>query len=107
MYLKAFLLLSATFLINGCVSEKELTPSSPNANLGQVSNNVVTPLDSNVTIEETDREFTEHKRPKYLKPEPYSLESNQDDPELLGPQTTLSRPLQREEESDGNKTVAN
>jgi len=28
-----------------------------------------------------------------IKPEPYSLESGQKDPELLGPQSTVSRPL--------------
>lgn len=28
-----------------------------------------------------------------LKPEPYSLESGQKDPELLGPQSTIKRPL--------------
>jgi hypothetical protein len=31
----------------------------------------------------------------YLKPEPFSLESDENDPELLGPQTTLDKPLQR------------
>jgi hypothetical protein len=28
-----------------------------------------------------------------LKPEPYSLDSNENDPELLGPQSTLEKPL--------------
>jgi len=31
----------------------------------------------------------------HLKPEPYSLDSNQKDPELLGPQSTLKEPLDR------------
>lgn len=30
-----------------------------------------------------------------LKPEPYSLDSKQHDPELLGPQSTLKRPLEQ------------
>ncbi len=30
-----------------------------------------------------------------LKPEPYSLDSNEHDPELLGPQSTLQRPLEQ------------
>jgi len=30
----------------------------------------------------------------HLKPEPYSLDSNERDPELLGPQSTLQRPLE-------------
>ncbi len=34
------------------------------------------------------------KKPRTLKPEPYSISSNEQDPELLGPQTTLkSNPL--------------
>jgi len=35
-----------------------------------------------------------------LKPEPYSLESGQKDPELLGPQSTIKRPL-----PDGNGEI--
>ena len=31
-----------------------------------------------------------------LKPEPYSIDSNQKDPELLGPQSTLKKPLDEE-----------
>jgi len=33
-----------------------------------------------------------------LKPEPFSLESNEEDPELLGPQSTINRPLVRDDE---------
>jgi len=39
---------------------------------------------------EDNRPATEHYP---IKPEPYSLESGQKDPELLGPQSTVSRPL--------------
>ncbi len=47
----------------------------------------------------------------YLKtPEPFSLESHEEDPELLGPQTTLKKPLlEKEEEAkealDSNTTT--
>ena len=41
------------------------------------------------------------KEDKYsLKPEPFSIESNQDDPELLGPQTTLDTPLSKKENNN-------
>ncbi|NPA28279.1 MAG: hypothetical protein GXN91_04485 [Epsilonproteobacteria bacterium] len=33
------------------------------------------------------------KKPVVLKPEPFSIERNEEDPELLGPQTTLDNPL--------------
>jgi hypothetical protein len=44
-----------------------------------------------------------------LKPEPYSLESNENDPELLGPQSTIKRSLASSEmvESPSPTTAAN
>ena len=40
-----------------------------------------------------------------LKPEPYSLESNEHDPELLGPQSTIKRSLTRSEMAESGDTV--
>ena len=43
---------------------------------------------------------------KYLKtPEPFSLKSNEEDPELLGPQTTLKKPLLKEKEEEAIKEL--
>jgi len=39
-----------------------------------------------------------------LKPEPYSIDSNQKDPELLGPQTTLKKPLDEEVEKSAEES---
>jgi len=39
-----------------------------------------------------------------LKPEPYSLDSNEHDPELLGPQSTLKEPLTRAAEEHAGET---
>ena len=39
-----------------------------------------------------------------FKPEPFSVESNQEDPELLGGQGTLKSKLHGEAKSDNNKT---
>jgi len=39
-----------------------------------------------------------------LKPEPYSLDSNEHDPELLGPQSTLKEPLTRAAEEHAGAT---
>ena len=43
-----------------------------------------------------------------LKPEPFSLESNEEDPELLGPQSTIDNPLSRDEErsKESNTTAS-
>ena len=42
------------------------------------------------------KKYTKSKKVKKIAPEPYSIEKNEEDPELLGPQTTLkSNPLSK------------
>ncbi len=51
-------------------------------------------VEANATIESAAASLPSKKEGKYqLKPEPYSLASNESDPELLGPQSTVKTPL--------------
>lgn len=96
MYMKVAAIAVITLLISGCVNVNKLKPNnSSGANLGQEAveqNSTVIPLDATATVKKSKRP----KLPKYLKPEPFSLESDESDPELLGPQTTLEEPLVRQ-----------
>ena len=101
MYMKVAASVATIFLLSGCVSQTQLNAPKKGVNVGEAveeGSTTIIPLDENATIHESKRK----KRPSYLKPEPFSLESNEDDPELLGPQTTLSTPLTREEEEDNS-----
>ena len=65
----------------------------------EVENNVT--VESNVTapVEHIEKVSTVEKKYK-LKPEPFSLESKEQDPELLGPQTTIDRGLDSVDKPD-------
>ncbi len=41
-----------------------------------------------------------------FKPEPYSLNSKQKDPELLGPQSTIKKPIDNFKKTDTNTSIA-
>ncbi len=101
MYIKVALGFLTAMIVTGCVSQKELdTPkkekskAEPVVEILEESNAAATtiiPLEEKATKQKSKRA----KRAPHLKPEPFSLESNEDDPELLGPQTTLTKPLSR------------
>ncbi len=56
-------------------------------------------------ISQPERMYTRHKEGKYIiKPEPYSIASRKKDPELLGPQRTISSASKSE--SSSAKTTA-
>ena len=112
MYTKVAAIVVGTLFISGCVSQNQLEPTK--AEIGTEvgtsapeANSTVIPLDASVQVEERK---PSKKTPPHLKPEPFSLESDESDPELLGPQTTLSEPLLRDrdsvtnEEADQNST---
>jgi len=105
MYMKVAVGAVILFLLNGCVSQSRLNAPKKSVNIGQVveenSTATIIPLDANATIQESKK----RSRPPYLKPEPFSLESNENDPELLGPQTTLSKPLTREDEDNSTSSM--
>ncbi|WP_292662009.1 hypothetical protein [Nitratifractor sp.] len=70
-------------LLAGCVP-KIPTPKVPDQNVSRTQWHDSSYVDENY----------------HLKPEPYSLDSDQKDPELLGPQSTLKQPLESEIEEE-------
>ena len=85
MYFRVVLLFIFSIIISGCSFTNKPTPKNP-----LVENNVTKPIEDNSTIIAVPESKVVTKKNKYnLKPEPFSLESNEDDPELLGPQSTL------------------
>jgi hypothetical protein len=106
MYFKvAFIFIVAAFF-SGCSFTNALKPKAPN-----VENNFTAIADDNSTIIPLEEsKIEEKKQNKYnLKPEPFSLENNEEDPELLGPQTTLTRGLEKDENEpkESKKTTKN
>jgi len=83
-FLNIGLLIAGAYLFTGCI------PKLPEIQqpVQQVEKNTTSAPKS--TLWKDTRPAKEHYP---IKPEPYSLESGQKDPELLGPQSTVSRPL--------------
>ncbi len=67
------------FLLSGCAPKVPQLPAQPK--------------ETNATLWHSHSSVEEN---YHLKPEPYSLDSDQKDPELLGPQSTLKQPLESE-----------
>ncbi len=100
MYFKVALVVTSLFLMSGCSNPFGPKPKAPKKNLGiEVVEEVPAVIsESNTTISPVEEAPVIKKKKKtkpYLKPEPFSLESQESDPELLGPQTTLDTPLTR------------
>ena len=98
MYFKVALLFIFSILISGCSFNSMLRPKAP-----KVENNATQqPVEDNTTIITLEEpKIVEKKKDKYnLKPEPFSLESNEDDPELLGPQSTLDGGLSKTKDDE-------
>ncbi len=94
------LLFSACSNKNAPTPKKDLTKDKNITVVTQIEDTtpIITPIEHTKIVEK--------KRDKYnFKPEPFSLESNENDPELLGPQTTLSNKLKEQEnkKSKSNK----
>ncbi len=107
MYFKVAFVTISIFLISGCsVNPFSAKPKKPDTNklgvkvveeietdnttpLSSVKNSTITPIKKSPIIKHSKKNKTK----PYLKPEPFSLESDESDPELLGPQTTLDSPL--------------
>jgi len=90
MYFKVALYFVLAFIFSGCSNFFSLNPPKPvkEKNVTQEFNTTIIPIEEN--------NITEKNRYN-LKPEPFSLKSNEQDPELLGPQTTLDRDLLKKE----------
>jgi len=122
MYFKVALIVGTIVLFSGCSNPFGPKPSNPknNKNLGvevveEVSqeSRATTHRQKVKTVQETPvkenskvktKTKTKSKVKQKLKPEPFSLESNEDDPELLGPQSTLGTPLTRNDETTKEET---
>ena len=100
MYFKVALLTLIALIVSGCSAANSPKPKANNQaeeNITVVeeiaptpeketSTEIIIPVKESKVVEKSSKA-----RDKYnLKPEPFSLDSNEDDPELLGPQTTLS-----------------
>jgi len=106
MRLKVIGSIALSIFISGCSWTSTPKPSTPKKPDIKVVQEV--PAEQNTTVTTVEpTEIKETTKNRYnLKPEPFSLESNEDDPELLGPQTTIDRGLKKEEENpDANIKV--
>ena len=100
MNIKVFILAIFSFLVSGCVATSSPAPDNkPKDNNVTVvesieatpaveqAKTIVTPIEESKVVTKDN---------KYgLKPEPFSLDSQEQDPELLGPQSTLDRTLDK------------
>ena len=100
MYSKVALVSLIAFIISGCSTTKPVKPKEP-IKEPIYENNLTISYEKPQIIVLGEEEVVKPKKKKNynLKPEPFSLESNEDDPELLGPQSTLDNPLVREDEN--------
>lgn len=100
MYVKVASIISIALLFTGCSFTSNPKPPKAiehNSSVQVVEEINVTQENNAVVVEEKPKKI---KKNKYnLKPEPFSLESNENDPELLGPQTTIDSGLVKKEES--------
>ena len=118
MYFKVALISFSIIVFSGCSSFFSTNPKTPGSNGKKLGIKVVEVIDeapaviskdsneSITTIEDSPikEKKVKNKKP-YLKPEPFSLESHEDDPELLGPQSTIDTPLTRaNDDVDKNTT---
>ena len=96
MRLKVIALATLSIFLSGCSWTSAPKPKEPKKPNVKVVEEIQAEQNTTIsTIEPT--EIKETTKNKYnLKPEPFSLESNEDDPELLGPQTTIDRGLKKE-----------
>jgi len=81
-FLNIGLLIAGAYLFTGCIPKLPVIEQP-----AKVERNTTAPQPA---MWQDTRPAREHYP---IKPEPYSLESGQKDPELLGPQSTVSRPL--------------
>ncbi len=91
MYFKVASVVIVSLFLSGCsLFSKPKPPKKPEIEVVE---------EINATIENNSVKSTGYSKPKRvkekynLKPEPFSLKSNEEDPELLGPQTTIDRGL--------------
>ena len=101
MYSKIVAFAILSFLITGCSFFSEPEPKKQNLKdvkvIEKIDNNTTTETNSTITTIKKAPVKVSSKTSPALKPEPFSLKSNEQDPELLGPQTTLKGSLLKKE----------
>ena len=98
MYFKVASILLLSLFLSGCSMFSDPKPKKPEVKVVEdIENNVTVDSDTHVAVKSSNPVRTVEEKYK-LKPEPFSLKSNEDDPELLGPQTTIDRGLNRVDE---------
>ena len=98
MYFKVASVLLLSLFLSGCSMFSDPKPKKPDVKVvEEIENNVTADSNASVAVESSKPARTVEEKYK-LKPEPFSLKSNEDDPELLGPQTTIDRGLNRVDE---------
>ncbi len=98
MYIRVIIFALFALFISGCSifsKPKPVKKTLPDVNITKdINTTVIVPIKEDKIVVK-DKKYNKYN----LKPEPFSLESNEDDPELLGPQTTLNRGLDEIEPS--------
>lgn len=90
--------------------EKQYTPSKPTAPIYKNSEKKSVESKKETKHKKIVKKkiIKKHHKPKKIAPEPYSIEKNEQDPELLGPQTTLhSNPLTKKTKAVKDKKKVN
>jgi len=106
MYFKVAIVSFLALFLSGCsfFSKPKPKPKQPDIKVVEtVDNNTTNVQPNKVMVEESPAVEKKYK----LKPEPFSLNSNEQDPELLGPQTTLNRELPTGEKKDSVDKIKN
>ena len=102
MYFKVASIAFLGVFLSGCSATAKPEPKKQNIKVVEEIDNsptTISPVQTDV-VKKKVKAAPSKKEQKYkLKPEPFSLESNEDDPELLGPQTTIDRGLSNKEDS--------
>jgi len=102
MYFKVAIVSFLALFLSGCSFFSTPKPKKPDVKVVETVDSNTT--DANQTLAMIDESSTVEKKYK-LKPEPFSLKSNEQDPELLGPQTTLNRELPTGEKKESTDKV--
>ena len=106
MYFKVASVLFLSVFLSGCSMFSDPKPKKPDVKVAQKVENNVTDSSVSASVENIEpmKESVKTVEEKYkLKPEPFSLKSNEADPELLGPQTTIDRSLDATDEPAPSK----
>jgi len=102
MYFKVASIAVLGIFLSGCSATTKPEPKKQNIKvIEEIDNSTTTiaPEAKVVNVKKHNSTLSKKEQKYKLKPEPFSLESKENDPELLGPQTTIDRGLEDKEDS--------